>query len=232
MFNLNQHTQRRKFLGTLAVGTAATLGLSRLAKAATGGFTASEIPPPSPDMSSDFDAWLGKIKGTYRQVFDAPAVHGGMPFAWSRVFLMTNEQVGVKPDDVSVVLILRHDAIPFAMQHELWPKYKFGEAFKVDDAATKAPALRNPFFQPKEGELPLPGMAIEDLQKSGVLMGVCDMALTFYSKHMFASKMNMDADVIKKEWVAGILPGIQIVPSGVLAVNRAQKAGCTYCFAG
>jgi hypothetical protein len=29
-----------------------------------------------------------------------------------------------------------------------------------------------------------------------------------------------------------VIPTIQIVPSGVWAVNRAQKAGCSYCFAG
>jgi intracellular sulfur oxidation DsrE/DsrF family protein len=31
---------------------------------------------------------------------------------------------------------------------------------------------------------------------------------------------------------AGLLPGIQIVPSGVWAVGRAQEHGCQYCFAG
>ena len=176
--------------------------------------------------------WLGKIKGKHRQVFDAPESNKGFVFAWSRVFQMTNASLGVADDDMTVVIVLRHEAIPYGMTHDLWTKYKFGENFKIEDDATKAPSLRNPFYQPKEGEMKLPGMAIEDLQKSGVLIGICDMALTFYSKFVFAPKMNMDADAIKKDWVAGVLPGIQIVPSGVLAVNRAQEHGCTYCFAG
>ena len=231
MFNLNQQTHRRKFLGTLAAGAAATIGLTRIMKAAPGALSTPEIMPYSPGLE-EFDAWLGKIKGKHRQVFDAPSANKGFPLAWSRIFLMTNKQVGATDDDVTAVLVLRHDAIPLGMGHDLWTKYKFGEAFNVEDGATKAPALRNPFYQPKEGELPLPGMALEDLQKSGVLVGICDMALTFYSKHMFAPKMNMDADVIKKDWVAGVIPGIQLVPSGVLAVNRAQEHGCTYCYAG
>ncbi|MBI1803276.1 MAG: hypothetical protein HY033_04310 [Ignavibacteriae bacterium] len=231
MFSLNQPTHRRRFLGTLAAGAAATIGLTRFMKAAPAALLTPEITPYSPGISDEFDAWLAKIKGTYRQVFDAPDANNGFPLAWSRVFLMTNEQLGAKPDDVTAVLVLRHDAIPLAMQHDLWPKYKFGEVFKVTDNATKAPAVRNPFYQPKEGELPLPGMAIEDLQKSGVLMGVCDMALTFYSMHV-GKDMGKDPAEVKKDWVAGILPGIQIVPSGVLAINRAQKAGCTYCYAG
>jgi len=41
-----------------------------------------------------------------------------------------------------------------------------------------------------------------------------------------------NADDIRKDWLAAVIPGIQVVPSGVWAVNRAQEHGCTYCFAG
>jgi intracellular sulfur oxidation DsrE/DsrF family protein len=37
---------------------------------------------------------------------------------------------------------------------------------------------------------------------------------------------------VKKDWVSGLMPGITVVPSGVLAINRAQELGCTYVFAG
>jgi len=37
---------------------------------------------------------------------------------------------------------------------------------------------------------------------------------------------------VKADWVAGLMPGVQVVPSGVLAVSRAQEKGCNYCFAG
>jgi intracellular sulfur oxidation DsrE/DsrF family protein len=37
---------------------------------------------------------------------------------------------------------------------------------------------------------------------------------------------------VRKEWVAGLLPGIQIVPSGVMAVARAQELGASFVFAG
>jgi hypothetical protein len=229
MLNFKQPIHRRGFLGGLAAG-AATLGITTLT-APFNKLTAQQMKSAKTN-DAGFEAWLGKIKGKHRQVFDSPNPNGGMPLAWTRVFLMTNSSVGVPDDEVTAVLVMRHESIPMAMEHDLWSKYKFGEVFKIDDGATKAPALRNPFYQPKEGELPLPGMAVEDLLKSGVLVGVCDMAMTFYSKHVFAPKMNMDADVIKKDWVAGLIPGIQIVPSGVLAVNRTQEHHCTYCFAG
>jgi hypothetical protein len=44
--------------------------------------------------------------------------------------------------------------------------------------------------------------------------------------------MNMDPAEVKKDWVAGVLPGIPLMPSGVWAVGRAQEHGCAYVFAG
>jgi len=219
--------ERRHFLGTLLAS--ASVGVAGLALPLNLG-TAKERVLPAPG-GSEFEHWLGKIKGKHKQLFDCPAPNGGMPLAWARVFLMTNKSVGVSESDVSVVMVLRHNGIPLGMESRLWDKYKFGEMFNVNDEATKTALTANPFWQPKEGSLPLPGMEIDALQKSGVLFGICDMALTVYSK-MAGEKMKMDGAEIKKDWVSGILPGIQIVPSGVLAVNRAQEHGCTYCFAG
>jgi intracellular sulfur oxidation DsrE/DsrF family protein len=218
-------TGRRSFLGTLAAGATA-LGLSRLP---FGNEAQAMVATPNAPADGSFDAWLNKIKGKHRQMYDAPEVHEGMALVWSRVFLMTNKQVGVPDDDVTAVIVLRHGGIPIAMNDELWAKYNFGKMFKVDDAKTKAPSTRN-FFRVWE-DFMLPECGVEPLQKSGVLFGVCDMALTVFSSAA-AKEMKMDPTECKKEWVAGLLPGIQIVPSGVLAVNRTQEHGCTYCFAG
>jgi hypothetical protein len=57
------------------------------------------------------------------------------------------------------------------------------------------------------------------------------MALTVYSG-MVAQGAGKSAEEVKKDWVAGLHPGIQIVPSGVWAIGRAQEKGCAYCFAG
>ncbi|MDH4070620.1 MAG: hypothetical protein OEV30_09355, partial [Ignavibacteria bacterium] len=112
-----------------------------------------------------------------------------------------------------------------------WEQYKLGEFFHIEDAKTKGPAVRNPYYMPAAGELLLPDMSIEELTKTGVLFGACDMALTVYSKFM-GEGMGLDPEKIKADWVSNLLPGMQVVPSGVLAINRAQEAGCSYCFAG
>ncbi|MEW6511097.1 MAG: hypothetical protein AB1428_09090 [Bacteroidota bacterium] len=219
--------QRRDFLGTLLAST--TIGLAGLS--APINLAGAQEKPAAMSGSSDFETWLGKIKGKHRQVFDSPDPHGGLPLAWARVFLMTNKMVGVPDDDVSAVIVLRHDSIPLAMEDKLWKKYNFGKMFGAKDMMTNAILKRNVFWKPKEGSLPVPGMGVDELLNSGVLIGACDMALTVYSK-MTAEKMKLNPDEVKKEWVAGVFPGIQLVPSGVLAINRAQEHGCTYCYAG
>lgn len=219
---------RRDFLGMLATGAAAA-GIGTLA--VPGASRAATPAPHPPSGSAEFDAWLGRIKGAHKQVIDMPEFNHAMALAWSRVFLMTNATVGVAAGDAMSVVVLRHNTIPLAMETRLWEKYGFGEMFEIENEETKKPQASNIFYTAPAGTFPLPGMTIEELMKDGTLFGVCDMALTFYSM-MHAKKANLDAAEVKKDWVAGIMPGIQIVPSGVLAINRAQELGCTYVFAG
>jgi intracellular sulfur oxidation DsrE/DsrF family protein len=67
--------------------------------------------------------------------------------------------------------------------------------------------------------------------EKGVLFCVCNAAITVYSAGV-AEASKLDAATVKKEWEAGVLPGVQIVPSGVWALGRAQEKGCAYIFAG
>ena len=223
-------THRRGFVARIAAG-AATLGLGSLAAPLA---AAAQRKPGSPLATSnpDFEAWLNKITGKHKMIFDVPEPNDGFAFAWARVFLnTTNESYGTTDADNSVVIVLRHDGIPYAMESSMWAKYKLGGAFKITDPATKGPAVRHPLIGLKPGDAPIPGMGVDELITKGVLIGVCNIALTFNSMRM-AKETGMQAEAIKKDWVANLLPGVLIVPSGVIAVNRAQEKGCAYCFAG
>ena len=223
-------TDRRKFLGSIATGAAA-LGLSTVA-APLQTFAENNFA----GGIEDADAWFNKVKGKHRVVFDATKPHGVFPFAWPRVFLLTNGATGTPEKDCGVVVVLRHDAIPYAMDTKLW-KYNFGEVFHAPDPSTnEEKAKKNPFQQPAADAFKFPGIGavqigINDLQAAGVMFCACDAALTVYSAAV-AQGMSKDAAEVKKEWVAGLLPGIQIVPSGVWALGRAQEKGCAYIFAG
>jgi hypothetical protein len=212
---------RREFIGTLAVGS----GLL-----ATAGSSLASTPRVADvDQAED---WFKGVKGKHRIIYDAPEPHNGFPIIWSWVFYKTNNQTGSPDTDLTAVVVLRHNAIPIAMEDKLWEKYKFGEVFKINDMTTNAPSTRNPYYIPTDGPFKMLGVdGIKALQARGVMFCVCDMALTVNSMVM-AKGMNLNPDDVKKEWVAGLLPGVQPVPSGVWAVSRAQEKGCAYCFAG
>ena len=243
--NVNQTSQRRGFLGTLATGAAA-LGLAAIASPfkliaqqpkTTG--TKPAVQPMNPA-----DQWFNKVKGSHRVVYDATKPHDILPFAWPKVFLMTNAATGTPETDCGVVVVLRHDAICYAFKDKIWAKYNFAEVFKAGelgpafqaaDAAT-ASKTRNPFWNAKPGVFKVPGIgvvpiSINELQASGVMFCVCSAAMNVFSS-VLAEKMSLKAEDIIKEWKEELIPGIQIVPSGVWALGRAQEHGCKYIFAG
>ena len=229
--DLDTPTHRRKFLGTLAAGAAA-IGVAAVANP----LQLSATPAPTSFNADDPDAWFGQLKGKHRLVLDVVRPNDILPFAWPRVFLLTNIATGTPEKNNNVVVILRHEGIPYAFEDKIWAKYKFGEVFKINDPDTKAPATRNPFWKPKSGAFKVPGLGnvdigIDQLQASGVLFCVCDVAMTVYSNAL-SQGTNVDPAEVKKEWLSALLPGVQPMPSGIWAVGRAQEHGCSYCFAG
>ena len=227
----NDQTTRRGFLGGIAAGAAA-LGVSTLSPLqqihASPGFQVPGADDPAEQVFKN-------LKGKHRIVFDTVNPVWLFPFAWPRVFLLTNMATGTAEKDNNVVVILRHEAIPYAFQDSLWEKYNFGEMFEVKDGEKKT-VTKNAFWKPAKGTFKVPGfgvieVGINELQESGVQFVVCNAAMTVYSAAV-AEKMNMKAEDVYKEWKAGVLPGVTVVPSGVWAVGRAQEAHCAYCYAG
>ena len=98
------------------------------------------------------------------------------------------------------------------------------------------PAKRNIFWKPAAGDFKLPAfgevkIGINELQADGVMFCVCGAAMSILTAKM-AGQMNLKAEDVLNEWKAALLPDIQVVPSGVWAVGRAQEHGCKYCFVG
>lgn len=128
--------------------------------------------------------------------------------------------------------VLRHSAVAFALEDRLWSKYKLGTFFGVNDNNTGAPALRNPVYEPKLKDFPMAQIqGIKDLKARGAMFCVCDLALQVNSGAI-ATQMNLEMEDVYKDMLSGVHSGIQVVPSGVWALERAQKHGCAYIFAG
>jgi hypothetical protein len=206
---------RRSLFGRLA--GAAALGLA--------GFTATSLGGRAAPMSDSAD-WPGKLKGRHRQVVDAIESNGGYPLVFALTFLMPNP-----PGSATAVVILRHGAFPMGLSSDMWAKYKIGEALKIVDPETGAPAVKNPFLYPKPGVLPHDDATIDRLLAKGVVIGACNVALTVQSGKL-AKNAGVTAGEAAKEWTANIVPGITVIPSGTWGVNRAQEAGCSYCAGG
>jgi hypothetical protein len=207
---------RRRLFGRLA--GAATLGLAAFLPVLSGAQTAAP--------AADGPAWPGKLKGRHRQVVDAYDVAGGHSLLFAYTFIATNA-----PGAATSVVILRAAALPIALNSAMWAKYKIGEAMKIIDPETKAPAVKNPFLQPRPGVLMADDASVDRLLAHGVVFGACDVALHGQSK-MLAGNAGVSPNDAAREWTANVVPGIAVVPSGVWGLNRAQEAGCTYCSGG
>jgi intracellular sulfur oxidation DsrE/DsrF family protein len=220
---------RRAFLESVTLGAAA-LAASMTAVPMVSAMAESSLARKAGSAGPWSDAWLDGIKGTHKQFFDGVTINDGFAMVFAAGFLNLNKEAyGLTDHDLSAVVGLRHHAMLMGLSDAMWEKYGIGKAFNVTDPATKAIATRNPFLH-KEG-MPLPGSDIPTLVGRGVIFTVCNVALTVMSGKL-GGGIGVSPDDAKKEWVAGLVPGMTIVPIGVLAVNRAQEKGCTYCYGG
>ncbi|WP_027136611.1 Tat (twin-arginine translocation) pathway signal sequence containing protein [Gaetbulibacter saemankumensis] len=219
------NNSRRQFLGALALGATAS-SLSVLTNPMY-----ADVPIPDSSKINMADNWFKNIKGKHRIVYDGSTPHNGFPVIWNWAFYLSNNETGTLDDDMTAMTVLRHEAIPIAYEDRLWEKYPLGEVFHMHDKNDQ-PYKRNPFYEPQEGDFPLPQIeGIKRMQERGALFCVCDLATKVYSNAV-AGQMNLDPKEVYEDWVSGIIPGIQLVPSGVWALGRAQEHGCGYIFAG
>ncbi len=183
------------------------------------------------DPSTDFTRWLDTIPGTHKQLYDMPEVNQGMGLVWSWAFLTTGAPAyGLPEKDLGVVIVLRHNAIALALNDSAWAKYKLGEVFKIEDPDTRAPAARNPFYH-MPGAFAVPDASLQKLISRGVKVAVCKLAISI-SSGTVAQKKGLKHDDVNQDWIDAVYPGIQVVPSGVVACNGAASRGCSYIFAG
>ena len=216
---------RREFLERLAGGTALL---------AAGSFAAACAPAAqAPVASTDDEPWLKPLTGKHKQVFDSPRVNDGFGLMFAAGYLKTmTDAYKLKPGEASAFIVFRHFATPLGLTDDIWKKYKLGKMLDIMDPATKKPSERNFVWKPNAGDMMNTDASADKMMAMpGVVIGVCHFAVTVLSA-MTAKGAGVTPEVALKEWEAGVIPGAMLVPSGVLAVGRAQEHGCTYCFAG
>ena len=166
-------------------------------------------------------------------MFDSPKVNDGFGLMFAAGYLKTmTDAYKLKPGEASAFIVFRHFATPLGLSDDIWKKYKLGKMLDIMDPATKKPSERNFVWKPNAGDMMNTDASADKMvAMPGVVIGVCHYAVTVLSG-MAAKGAGVTPEVALKEWEAGVIPGAMLVPSGVLAVGRAQEHGCTYCFAG
>jgi hypothetical protein len=218
------HTERRDFL-TKIVGGAAAFGLTSIITPLTA--EAGEDKIKTPLIFITAETWFKQLKGKHKMVFDWPKHNNGAALSWALTLMDTYNEMGIPDKDISVVLILRYGTTPIALADPLWAKYGFGKRIDLKDPETKEFTLRNLYSKCATED----DDCIELFQKRGGLVGVCSQALD-HSSDSLAESLKIDKEEMRKEFNANLLPGIQRLPSGIWAVNRAQELGCKFCFGG
>ena len=237
-------TPRRQFLGELAA--AAALAAVACTPAATAANTpAAQAPTPAnqpdptpmkplPSQSSlKWDSsWMDKITARHKVVFDSPQIEEGTALYHAMSYLGSVKDVfGTGDSDASVVVVLRHAAVPMLYSDEMWKKYDIGTETKTLDGKTKLPVTRNIFWQnldkdgnPSTSDKPSP--TIKSLASRGVIFIGCDIATRGFS-YRLAKKAKMEQADVYEELKQNLLGNATLMPTGIFGMLLAQEKGCS-----
>lgn len=218
---------RRGFLGR----TAATLALALSSPLPAWAESAPERRLRATDPGTPSDEWLKRLTGKHRQFFDMKTAENGMGLLHARNYLNTwRDAYHLSDRDVTAVVSLYGMGLPMGFDDAMWAKYPFGEAMKVTDPKTNAPAKRNIFTNPQPGDTIALGMldsSIDALTARGVVFIMCNNALAFWVGQLEKGGAGKAAD-IRAELVQHFLPGVSLVPGMVVAIDQAHEKGCSY----
>ncbi|MGK2934851.1 MAG: hypothetical protein ACSLFE_06355 [Gemmatimonadaceae bacterium] len=203
---------RRHFLAQLSGGLAAIAGIS--APVAAQQVSAALTDP-------DHDAWMQLARGEHRALFHATSPGDGAPMLMAMNYLdVYGSAYGAQRDHVSAVVGVHGAALPIALNDGAWDRYELGRRINVNDPITKEPAKRNVFAVGGP-------YSIDTAMGRGVVLLVCNMALTLTARSIARARSLVEADVYN-DLKSSVLPGGILVPGLVVAISRAQEKGFTY----
>jgi intracellular sulfur oxidation DsrE/DsrF family protein len=211
---------RRGFLSRLSQATAALTALlvdpSRLEAASA--FAA----PSSP---ADPDAWIDRLKGQQKVIIHVHQYFMTALVDARNMLANARDMYGVPETQHSIAVVTHGVAIQGLFRDALWEKLALGAFYKVNDPKTGAPATRNIYLTPQDGEPP--DAAVSDLMKRGVTFVVCNVALRNLSKKLSPAG---SPDALHDELAAGLIEGAFLVPDVFVSMERAQRRGVSYLF--
>jgi hypothetical protein len=182
---------------------------------------------PAPASSIDI-TWLDRFKGKHKQVFDLGSFDLSIdsPLRQPVTYMSVHREYSKlePPDDINILIAISHKAFPMNAGDALWEKYKIGEEWNIKDPATGKPATRNIFLGAATGAA---GATVRGLQARGVAFWQCNFALNAVAGELAAKSGGKQPDV-RAELLAGLNPGVKLVPAHTWAIGYVQEHGFTY----
>ncbi len=202
-------------IGASALEARTTEGTERtVARTATGEFA---------------DSWLVGLKGKHRQLFDSPAPAGGIPLVHIMNFLDTyNTAYNVSDAKINTVGTFYGTTTFHGLSDAMWTKYNLSGFLKGVGVDAGEGATANPWrTEPKILGMSLAPASIESLQKRGTRFIICNNALSIFAG-LVAGSQGLNADAVYADMKANILPGVELVPAMVIAIEQGHRAGLAY----
>jgi hypothetical protein len=215
-------TNRRSFLTSLG----AISGLSFLAKAEK----LEGMPSRIASASSVWDlTWLDAFKGKHKQVFDYGDVDitEDSHLVVVRNYLNAHKEVfGLEHPDINTIVGIAHAAYPLNASDSLWERYPIGEVWKIKDPRTKEWAKRNIYNDPDQTGAK-GAFGISALVARGTAFWQCNNAFGRVVTDL-AKASGKSADTVRTELLAGMMPGVHLVPAHTMLLGLAQEHSFTY----
>jgi hypothetical protein len=199
---------------------------TRLASAAgVAAFAADAAAQSAPPSAGPFDMkWLEQMKGKHKQLYDLGAwslAEDGRPLRFCKNFLDTFRDVyKLESPGINTAVGVSGPAFPLNATDRLWEKYKLGERSKIIDPMTKQPSVRNIFYDGSD-------ISVKATQARGTIFWQCNVALGNVAQQL-ADQFKMPVAEVRADLIAGLNPGVKLMPSHVMSLALAQERGFTY----
>jgi hypothetical protein len=216
---LDERAPRRTFLATLAAAAGATVLGPLLSPRRLEATVAANAPW---DLS-----WLDQLKGKHRQVFEVGKLEDVPgPLHIVANYLDTWRDVyHLEFPEVNTVVSIAGSGFPINATDAIWSKYKLADKWHITDGAGKEGATHNVFLDAPASDAKR--ASVKGLQSRGTVFCQCNKALEAIAREL-ALVSHEKFDKVYEELVAGLVPGVRLVPANTMLVGLAQEHGCAY----
>jgi hypothetical protein len=218
---MRQSSDRRSFVASVA----SLVGLAAVGEGLDPAMLDAAEPAATPSGPWDL-SWLNELRGKHKQVFSIGDLKGHQPLHVVVNWLDAHQEVfGLSHPKVNAVVGIA-TSFPINASDALWAKYELGRLWELNDPDTGTWARRNVYLDAMPAR---PGkvVGVRPLQARGAIFWQCNNALDVVARRL-AREFGGSVEAIRAELLAGLNPGVKLVPAHTMLLGLAQEHGCTY----